>query len=275
VGYSRAIVTDRRARDEFFTVSREMTPLIGLDCGDMRFVIPTDDTNLGRQFFTKNGRGEMSAVMRAGATLRKRGALRGSTLIDVGANIGTTTITALVAGKLQRAVAIEPAAGNLRLLRANLALNDLLDRVTVLEAAAADSDGEAHLQLHDENIGAHYVADDGVPVRALALDSLDLVPDEIALLWMDVQGYEGHVLAGAQRLVHAGVPFVVEFQPGKLRKAGHWDALCAAFERYETVIDLRVRSYEPIPAGEAIDRVERMLDERGRPFTDLLVFRPR
>jgi hypothetical protein len=41
---------------------------------------------------------------------------------------------------------------------------------------------------------------------------------EIDLVWMDVQGHEAHVLAGATCL--AGVPVVTEFWPFGLRRAG-------------------------------------------------------
>jgi FkbM family methyltransferase len=241
----------------------------------MRFVIPTDDENLGRMFFLKGGRSELSTVRRAEAHLRKFGAWRGSTLVDVGANIGTTTVCGLVAGTFGSAVAIEPAPKNLRLLKANLALNDLLDRVTVVAAAAGDAEGEAFLQLSDHNVGAHQIADEGLPVRLVTIQSLAVDPDDVALLWMDVQGHEGHVLAGAGGLIDAGVPYVLEYYPNLLRKAGRWDTICETFERYEFVIDLRTKKPEPIAAREATDRVPEMLAERDARYTDLLVFRTR
>ena len=54
-----------------------------------------------------------------------------------------------------------------------------------------------------------------VPVRSV--DSLVaeglIEPARLGLVWIDVQGHEAHVLAGAQRLLEQGVPTVIEVWP--------------------------------------------------------------
>ncbi|MEJ7784689.1 MAG: FkbM family methyltransferase [Solirubrobacteraceae bacterium] len=64
-----------------------------------------------------------------------------------------------------------------------------------------------------------------VPSRRLdsliEADSVDL--DEIGLVWIDVQGHEGHVLAGASTLLAAQLPIVCDYWPYGLRRAGAFD----------------------------------------------------
>lgn len=45
-----------------------------------------------------------------------------------------------------------------------------------------------------------------------------------ALLWMDIEGYEGHALRGAPNLLAAGIPVVCEYNTGYLETPG-WNEL--------------------------------------------------
>jgi hypothetical protein len=55
--------------------------------------------------------------------------------------------------------------------------------------------------------------------------------DDIAIVWIDVQGYEGYVFAGARTLLATGVPVVSEIWPYGIRRAGmSRDAFCAIVE---------------------------------------------
>ena len=65
--------------------------------------------------------------------------LSGLKVLDVGANIGTVAVSLLVRHGVERIVAVEPDAENVRMLRANLALNGVQDRVEIHELALSDS----------------------------------------------------------------------------------------------------------------------------------------
>ena len=41
-----------------------------------------------------------------------------------------------------------------------------------------------------------------------------------ALLWMDIEGYEGHALRGASNLLAAGIPIVCEYNTSYLENSG-------------------------------------------------------
>ena len=98
-------------------------------------------------------------------------------------------------------------------------------------------------------------------VATVTVDSL-VGPDEVGLLWIDVEGHEAEVLAGAAAVVAGGARIVVE---ASTRAAL---ALVAALEgSRSTFIDLRAgedaRSLSVLP-----DYLEAL---PGRSYTDILV----
>lgn len=182
-------------------------------------------------------RGEITGVGDVVRTLRELGALRptGTTFVDVGANIGTTSITALTAHGFEHVVACEPEPTNCKLLRLNGVLNDVEERLHVLPVAVSDSNRQAELAVSTTNSGGHRILPNppergggrprkaSLPVETVSLDYLVqrgvLQPDRLGLVWVDAQGQEGHVMRGASALVERQVPFALEFHPKMLAGA--------------------------------------------------------
>lgn len=139
--------------------------------------------------------------------------------IDVGANIGTQTLYALKFGGFESAICFEPVPKNARLLRLNMHLNGLSEKVTVIEAAAGSSKGSASLSLNAFNRGAHSLVRDNqgeriqvdVVVVEEELATLGISPEEIGLAWIDVEGFEAEVIKGWPSL--KGVPLALECSP--------------------------------------------------------------
>ena len=138
--------------------------------------------------------------------------------------------------------ALEPHPGNFKLLRHNLLENGLDEKVEALEMALSEEDGTATLEVAKVNMGDHRVrvgdasggrmAEDeretiDVPMRSL--DSLvgdgTVSLDDVALAWVDTQGHEAQVLAGATCLAEARVPAYIEYWPYALESAGGLDRL--------------------------------------------------
>jgi FkbM family methyltransferase len=114
-----------------------MTPYVALQHLEEVFLLPT---RIGSKVFATEGRSEFVVLERACVILRGEGRFSGrDTIVDVGAHIGTTTIPALSRQGFVRAVAIEPDPAHLPLLRANVALNQLEERVTVVAATLSDA----------------------------------------------------------------------------------------------------------------------------------------
>lgn len=149
--------------------------------------------------------------------------------IDVGANIGYfSCLLAKLAGIDGKVLAFEPEPENFKLLQRNVARNRLTN-VELLSCALGASEGAARLGLYKAaNRGRHSLVDVEnkewieVPVRRLddvVRESTPGVP-LWSLLKIDVEGYEGHVLAGAEETLSRTEILVIEFSPEYLKKSG-------------------------------------------------------
>jgi FkbM family methyltransferase len=283
-------------RDEVFASIGEHAPLVGVSTGAGRFVVSTRDRTVARILFVKQSRSEMVALRRALDVLdvldvQDRHERR--LLLDVGANIGTTTVAALTNQGFERAIAFEPEPENVRLLTANIALNGLADRVTVRPVAVSDVEGPLSFLLHPFSFGGHEVPRDvGRPFEGELHDDVEIekieVPgvtldhdlqrlgvdgQEVGLLWLDVQGHETSVLRGAHHLLAGGVPLVTEFYPQMLRDAGTLDAFVDAVTPYfQHYVELRAPACAEPVAITALRAAADGFGEAGRPaFTDLLL----
>ena len=227
------------------------------------FVVSTADKVIGREVFL-HGEFDFAKLQTALAILAREGQPTPTHLIDVGANIGTITIPALKRGLMQTATAIEPHPHNLRLLRANIALNGLEEHVTVLPQAVGDrSVMTLHLHESATNSGNHSIGAEGIPIASSRLDDLDF-PSAPSLLWMDIEGYEGHALIGAERLLATGTPAVCEFNSTYLEKSNGFDLFKKALMNRQ-IFDLRT------PEAGAL-QLETLLRkyQGGDDFTDII-----
>lgn len=220
---------DRAAREEWFWSAAEYTGAILVERNGLRtFVVPGDPYISKQTFLDGHFDEDRMAVAIAAATRHiGRDPVAGRTIVDVGANIGTTTLFALHRFGAVEAIAIEPHPDNLRLLRANLAVNDLSARVRIIEMAVSDTEGVARLDVATQNRGDHRLVAPGdearppdddhpgtfIEVRSTRLD--ELVPRglDIGLLWIDTQGHDARVLAGAARVSDAADACMVEYWP--------------------------------------------------------------
>jgi FkbM family methyltransferase len=154
----------------------------------------------------------------------------GDVFIDVGANLGYySVVAASVVGAQGAVFAFEPDPHNCRLLRANVELNGLEDRISVVEAALSDATGAGELFLSVDNLGDHQVYA-GTESRSSV--PIDLVQggeylagrvQRMDLLKVDTQGAEFQVMTGLMPLLAslAQPPrIIIELTPHSLREAG-------------------------------------------------------
>lgn len=179
------------------------------------------------------------------------------TFYDIGANIGTHTVQARNLG-FARSVSVEPDPMNFNLLTANLALQGIHDDTQAIHGALSDKAGTMKLERSNDNYGDHRVVSDDTPqidrmdsdagrteieVQVRTFDDViaegPMPLDATSLVWMDVQGHEGHVLKGAQRVLDSGCPIVTEFWPYGLARANGLDLFMDAIQTYSRIIDIR------------------------------------
>lgn len=229
------------------------------------FVVETKDKGTGRMLFL-TGEQDFWKLKVALAILQQEGIPQPSHLIDAGANIGTIVIPAIRRGLFKTATAIEPHPNNVRLLRTNLVLNGIDDCVTVLNLAIGSESGR-QLFLHEvgDDSSTHSIGADGIPVRSTRLDDLPLPAP--SLLWMDIEGYEGHALDGAKSLLSSGIPLVSEFHPEFLAQAGGLEAFGEAL-RGRRIFDLQASEH----SQTTLDAITRRLSEKPKrlQWTDVL-----
>lgn len=130
----------------------------------------------------------------------------GDVVIDVGANIGTTVIpSSLNVGRSGKVYAFEPHPRIFSYLQGNLRLN----RITNVEAYnTALGNQKGHIYLSNkENDDMNRVSlndeENCLRIPIATLDSFISENEKIALLKIDVEGYEKFVLEGAERTLAA------------------------------------------------------------------------
>ena len=195
-------------------------------CPSEIFVVAAGDLVIGQWLFKRREPYNFPMLERTAALLRGH---RLTLLIDIGANIGTICIPAVKRGLFEKAIAIEPEPLNYSLLRTNVEVNRLSGQIATRNVALGERDDETLLfELAALNLGNHRVSygapsatEEVIQVPSQSLDRISEGLDLSAvLLWMDTQGFEGHVLAGATRTLQSKPPLVTKFWPGGLTRSG-------------------------------------------------------
>jgi FkbM family methyltransferase len=139
-----------------------------------------------------------------------------STVVDVGANIGTHTVSfSRAVGPRGVVVALEPQLSTCDLLQANIDRNSLKNvrvvRMGAYSHAGAlgitkDASTEGCANSGASRLEAHSVGNDCDSVDVVTIDSLKIGP--CAFVKIDVEGLEPEVLAGAASLIRIERPVV-------------------------------------------------------------------
>ncbi len=184
---------------------------------------------------------DLSIYLLGGFELGVSGWLRrltrpGDVVVDVGANIGAHTLPlARCVGPTGRVVAYEPTAFAFRKMTRNIALNpDLAPRVAAFQAMLVAREGEGapaalysswplrdRHDLHHQHEG-RLMDTGGAQARTLDGHLAELGLGKVALVKVDVDGWECDVLRGAAATLERDRPLVVmEWAPYIHQEMGH------------------------------------------------------
>ena len=178
----------------------------------------------------------------------------GGIFLDLGANIGTTGI--YFCKKLTpnlKCIAFEPDAENFKLLRVNTILNDVEDKMTLVNCGLGENFDTMTMYISLFNPGANSVVEfygdsfgevfkqkysknqGGRPTETVKIIPLDaylaenkIAAEEIKYIWVDTEGFEAATLLGAKNLLMKNpAPVFMEFNPTAWNKSGCFDRFVA------------------------------------------------
>lgn len=149
---------------------------------------------------------------------------------DIGANVGLFSFAAAALGA--QVVAVEPDPWLASVIHRSVLINKL--PVTVLPAAVSDRAGICQLHTPDEGRSSNSLEGKGAAQTVISV-TLDSLLDYFAapqVLKIDVEGMEGRVLAGAQRVLEARPRIFCEVSDhheavGKLLRNANYDFFAA------------------------------------------------
>ncbi len=189
------------------TGHRHYTPLVAVDTSVGRIIADTRDHAVGLSTFlhcpydqdvVEEALGHLDRLLPQGLHIRER------IVVEVGANIGTTTLVFVQSCDARRVIALEPSPTVAPLLRATLALNGVTERVSVHKVAAGDRAVPALLETSSVNFGDK--------------------------------------LRGAGALLRSGVPVIAEYWPYALQRSGGLETFEAQVRaHFGAIYDVRSR----------------------------------
>jgi FkbM family methyltransferase len=198
---------------------------------------------------------------------------RGGQYVDVGANIGLTTVPVAQNATVQ-CLAIEPDPTNFSHLKENVSRNCRHGNVELCQVAAFSEWAELPLEIAPDNLGDHRLRTREISehtregrwatvlVRAAPLDQI--VPDTSGHLAVkiDTQGAEPFVFAGGQRTLSKASLLISEWAPYWLARLGGNPEVVTSFLRanFATVAVAEGETGE-IPKPEPVSiAAERLLE---------------
>ena len=164
-------------------------------------------------------------------SLIQRMDLRGRTCVDIGANIGVHTLfLSRAVGPSGKVFAFEPDPRNARLLDKTLRLN-AADNVIAQRCAIGDREGTCWITtVRPRNWAQHRITEappldrraERVPMTTGDTALARAAPGSIALIKIDVEGYERHVFQGlrATLALNPSAVITAEIFPAALSEAG-------------------------------------------------------
>jgi FkbM family methyltransferase len=125
--------------------------------------------------------------------------------VDIGANVGIWTVLLASHQNVRRVIAFEPSQENLAYLRSNLELNKVTNKVTIVESAVSDVNGDVIFDDSGSGATKRIATSGNTVVPSVSLDTY-LKDMSVDLIKIDVEGYEPLVLSGCWKTIESFAP---------------------------------------------------------------------
>lgn len=209
--------------------------IITIEQNDFKWLISTKDAVITPSVITDGGFSQKELDLFFCLAKKYFGETQGI-FLDVGANIGTTSLAATKYSQVIEVIAIEPSSENFSLLQCNIYLNKLHNKIRGINAVCSDKNGIANLLispvLPSDNRVINKNNKEGANVESIVSLTIDSIvkniENKISFMWIDVQGYEYYVLSGAKNLISRSknLALYIEFWPSGLKETNSLDLLC-------------------------------------------------
>jgi FkbM family methyltransferase len=218
----------------------------------------------------------------------------GGTYLDVGANIGLTTIP-VARNRSVKCVAFEPEPTNFENLKINVAVNCPFGNVEVMQTAVFDRSTTVDFEIEKGNLGDHRIRLTNSPgsyeeqrrrvirVPTATLDDLAKEVQPPLAVKIDTQGAEPFVFGGGGRTLAKADLIISEWWPyGMKRLNGNPEVIADFFRQQSVSISMAERedteAGPPVSAREAFDKLlATVVTDRDNPYyyVDLIARRLR
>ena len=275
---------------KLISLARESMPYISVQADGLTFFFSnTDQAILNYMVVNKTiwAKDEMDFVLGYYESI----AARPGTVVDIGANVGTSIIYFRHSlGDGIRCYAMEPVTENYNLLNANCAVNGFND-ITTYRTGISDNAGEVKMDINPNNMGNCKIAGtdsarlvqaekdktyvgETVPVQTLDSVVADskIGKESPVLFWIDVEGHEPEVFRSGKGSFDSLDPVVFcEFNPRLYKFNGRYEGFIQdikeCFGRFICFEQSELGKYE----FRSIDEIDKVADENDMNQCNLLL----
>ena len=227
-----------------------------------KFLLFTRDQIISKEFFA-NDNFEFEKFQKVIDFLKKDYQI--TKLYDIGANIGVTCIPAVNRDLVKQAIAVEPESENFKLLKLNISLNNLADKIKTFNYALSSENNKLlNLEVSDATSGGHRIRlsnrkkgvheEEKQEVQSVMSKTFDSLFPNINskedLIWIDAQGFEPNILSGADKLIISGAPVVIEFWPYALKQNDFWQEMQEIIKKFKFFSDISKDPFQIIEINQ-------------------------
>ena len=158
-------------------------------------------------------------------------------LIDVGANIGTFCIPPTKDRLIKKCIAIEPVEKINDILKINIILNELNNKIKTYKYVISDKKNEnLSLTLNKNNYGDNKFKISKNRKKNFPIVKLDFFINYFdlnqLLIKIDVQGFENKVLMSATKFLNKSVPLIIEFDHNFIKQENSYKIIRLIKNKY-------------------------------------------
>jgi len=244
-----------------FDISKEKSKYIFVENKE-KFLLFTHDQIISKEYFAKNN-WDYEKFQNVINFLKKDYQI--TKLYDIGANIGVTCIPAVNRNLVKQAIAVEPESENFKLLKLNINLNNLEDKIKTFNYALSSEDNKLlNLEVSNATSGGHRIrlpdrqkgihGEEKKEIKSVMSRTFDSLFPNINsnedLIWIDSQGFEPNILSGADKLIVSGAPIVIEFWPYAFKQNGLWGKMKEIIGKFKFFSDISKNPFQIIEINQ-------------------------